>query len=53
MTIPSGVNVRKVFQELKKGLQEVVAHKEGKIILKSELIEIPKPSKKYGPRKIK
>ena len=45
--------MRKIFKELKKGLQEVVAHKEGKIALKFEFIEISKPPKKCDQRKIK
>ncbi len=32
----------RLFEVLKKGLQEILAHKEGKITLKSEFIEIPK-----------
>lgn len=43
----------KLFKDLKKGLKEIIAHKEGKITLKSELIEIPEPPKEYGPKKIK
>lgn len=31
----------KLFKDLKKGLQEIIAHKQGKITLKSELVEIP------------
>jgi hypothetical protein len=43
----------KLFEELKQGLQEIIAHKEGKITLKSEFIEIPEPQKEYSPKKIK
>ncbi len=43
----------KLFKELKKGLEEAVAHKKGKITLKSEFIEIPEPPEEYGPKKIK
>src|SRR5476649_2870754 len=43
----------KLFKGLKKGMQEVIAYKEGKITLKSEYIEIPEPPKEYGPKKIK
>jgi len=43
----------KLFQGLKKGMQEIIAHKKGKITLKSEFIEIPEPPKEYGPKKIK
>ena len=45
--------MEKLFKDLKKGLKEVIAHKQGKIALKSNLIEIPESSKDYGPRKIK
>ena len=41
----------KLFEGLKKGMQEIIAHKEGKITLKSEFIEIPEPPKEYGPKK--
>jgi hypothetical protein len=34
----------KFFEDLKKGLEEILAHKQGKLILKSEIIEIPEPS---------
>jgi hypothetical protein len=43
----------KLFKELKKGLQDIIAHKEGKLTLKSEFIEIPEPSKEYGPKKLR
>jgi putative transcriptional regulator len=43
----------KLFKDLKKGLKEIIAHQDGKITLKSEMIEIPEPPKDYGPRKIK
>ena len=43
----------RLFKDMKKGLQEIIAHKEGKITLKSEFIEIPEPPEEYGPRKIK
>ncbi len=43
----------RLFEELKQGLQEILAHKEGKITLKSEFIEIPEPPKEYTPKKIK
>ena len=33
----------KLFKALKKGLEEAIAHEEGKITLKSETIEIPAP----------
>lgn len=43
----------KLFKDLKKSLKNVVAHKEGKITLKSEIIEIPEPPEEYGPKEIK
>jgi putative transcriptional regulator len=43
----------KLYKDIKKGLQEIIAHQEGKITLKSEYIEIPEPPKEYGPKKIK
>lgn len=43
----------KLFEELKQGLQDIIAHQEGKLTLKSEFIEIPQPPKGYGPKKIK
>jgi hypothetical protein len=38
----------KLYKELKKGLEEVIAHKKGRILLKSELIEIPESRQKYS-----
>jgi putative transcriptional regulator len=43
----------KLFKELKKGLEDILAHQNGKITLKSELFDIPEPPQEYGPRKIK
>jgi len=43
----------KLFKDLKKGLKNVIAHKEGKITLKSEWIEIPEPPEEYTPKDIK
>lgn len=43
----------KLYKDLKKGLEEVIAYKEGKITLKSEMIEIPKPPKEYKAKEIK
>lgn len=37
----------KFFKDLKKGLEDVVAYKKGKITLRSELVDIPKPPEKY------
>ncbi|MFS8562846.1 MAG: helix-turn-helix domain-containing protein [Rhabdochlamydiaceae bacterium] len=43
----------KLFKELKQGLKEAIAHKKGKITLKSEFIEIPEPPIEYSPKRIK
>ena len=37
----------KLFKGLKKGLEEALAYTEGKLTLKSELIEIPEPPSEY------
>lgn len=39
--IEQGVDMGKLFEGLKKGMQEIIAHKEGQLTLKSEFIEIP------------
>ncbi len=41
------------FDNLKSSLEEVVAHKKGKLDLRSHDIEIPEPPKEYKPRQIK
>lgn len=43
----------KLFKSLKKGLEEALAHAEGKITLKSEVIEIPEPPADYRANDIK
>lgn len=43
----------KLFKALKKGLEEAVAHDQGKLDLRSELIEIPKPPMHYKAKEIK
>lgn len=43
----------KLFKGLKKGLEEALAHAEGKITLKSEIIEIPEPPAEYSAEDIK
>lgn len=43
----------KLFKGLKKGLKEALAHAEGKITLKSEIIEIPEPPAEYRAKDIK
>jgi len=41
------------FQDLKSGLEEVIAHKKGKLNLRSVAIEIPEPPAEYKPHQIK
>lgn len=41
------------YDELKKGLEEVLAHAEGKITLKCEEIDIPEPPLEYTSEEIK
>lgn len=43
----------KLFKGLKKGLKESLAHAEGKITLKSEIIDIPEPPAEYSAEDIK
>lgn len=43
----------KLFKGLKKGLKEALAYSEGKITLKSEIIEIPEPPAEYKAEDIK
>jgi putative transcriptional regulator len=43
----------KFFDDLKSGLEEVVAYKKGKLTLRSEFIEIPEPPMEYTARDIK
>lgn len=43
----------KLFKGLKKGLEEALDHAEGKITLKSEIIDIPKPPTEYSAKDIK
>lgn len=43
----------KLHKDLKKGLEEIISYKKGKITLKSEIIEIPEPPKAYTPKEIK
>jgi putative transcriptional regulator len=43
----------KLYKDLKKGLKEIIAYKEGKITLKSEIIQIPEPPKEYSAKEIK
>lgn len=43
----------KFFKDLKKSLEEAVAHSEGRLDLYSEYIEIPEPPAEYKARDIK
>ncbi len=43
----------KFFNDLKAGLEDIVAYKRGKFDLRSEEIEIPKPPAKYKAKDIK
>jgi len=43
----------KFYKKLKEGLEEALAHKQGKITLKSEVIEIPEPPMEYRAKDIK
>jgi putative transcriptional regulator len=43
----------KLFKGLKSGLKEALAHTEGKITLKSEIIEIPEPPAEYNAKDIR
>lgn len=43
----------KFFQDLKEGLEDIVAYKKGKLTLRSEEITIPKPPAKYKAKEIK
>ena len=41
------------FKDLKESLEEVVAYKNGKLDLRSQLIEVPEPPAKYKAKDIK
>ena len=43
----------KFFEGLKEGLEEALAYTQGKITLKSEIIEIPEPPFEYRAKEIK
>ena len=47
------MNMSKLFKDLKKGLEDVIEYKKGKLTLSSESIQIPKPPKKYRAKDIK
>lgn len=37
----------KFFKDLKEGLEEIIAHKEGKISIVTECVEIPEPPMEF------
>lgn len=43
----------KFFKDLKQSLEEVLAHRQGKLDLYSEYIEIPEPPAEYKAKDIK
>lgn len=43
----------KLFKNLKAGLEEAIAHEQGKINLRSVCIEIPDAPSNYKPKQIK
>lgn len=43
----------KFFEDLKEGLEDLIAHREGKIKLRSTFIEIPEPPANYKAKEIK
>ncbi len=43
----------KLFKILKKGLEQAIAHDQGKLELRSELIELPEPPTSYRAKEIK
>lgn len=45
--------MNKLFEGLKAGLVEAIAHQQGKINLRTESIEIPEPPKTYKAKAIK
>lgn len=43
----------KFYEDLKEGLEEIIAYKQGKIKLKTEVYEIPEPPAEYRAKDIK
>lgn len=41
------------FKKLKAGLEDAIAHEQGKLDLRSEIIEIPEPPAQYKAKEIK
>ena len=44
---------KKFFKDLKAGLEDAIAYENGKLDLRSELVEIPEPPAEYRPKQIK
>lgn len=44
---------KKFFNDLKEALEDVIAYKQGKLTLRSEIIEVPEPPVKYKAKDIK
>lgn len=44
---------RNIAQEIREGLEEVLAYKQGKITLRSAIVEAPEPPSVYKPQEIK
>jgi putative transcriptional regulator len=47
------IGMGKLYKELKKGFDEMIAHREGKVTLRSEHIEIPSPPAIYSAKEIR
>lgn len=43
----------KFYEDLKAGLEDLIAHREGKIKLRSTIIELPEPPANYKAKEIK
>jgi putative transcriptional regulator len=43
----------KHFEKIKTGLEEAIAHKKGKITLRTEIIDIPEPPADYSAKEIR
>ena len=44
---------KKFFKDVKAGLEDAIAYENGKLDLRSELVEIPEPPAEYRPKQIK
>jgi putative transcriptional regulator len=43
----------KFYKDLKEGLEDIIAHKKGRLTLRSKTIDIPEPPAEYKARDIK